>query len=144
MMGRRRKKTKQKPAHTRLYQPAPATAASTAHLTPASHCPATNPTARSSPERVDVVDALVRRDAAEQRRRPPRLQGVPADVRHRQSGSPVELGHAAGDDAEALEAARLVGALEEQLQAEADAEEGLALLLVFCVVFCLLLDRFML
>jgi hypothetical protein len=78
------------------------------------------------PVRVHKVDAVRRADAAQEPAAAPLLEGVPADVRDREPEGRVKVVDAAGDDAEALVAARLCGSFKQQLEAEADAEEGLA------------------
>ena len=90
-------------------------------------------------ERVREVGLRPRRDAGEDRRRPRRVHGVPADVRHLELGPRVgaELTTARshsgpsrpqrpGSSPEPRKARRLGAALEQELQSEADAEERLA------------------
>ena len=64
--------------------------------------------------------------AVEERRALPDADAVPAHVRHRERAG-GEAAHLAADDAEAGRPERLLAPLEEHLQADADAEEGLAL-----------------
>jgi hypothetical protein len=52
----------------------------------------------------------------------PLVQDIPADLRHGRAGRGLKARDAAGDDAEALQAAVLVAALEQQLQPQADAQ----------------------
>mmetsp|Transcript_3340 Transcript_3340/g.6960 ORF Transcript_3340/g.6960 Transcript_3340/m.6960 type:complete len:217 (-) Transcript_3340:135-785(-) len=94
------------------------------------------------PERVHEVDLARAVDAVQHVRAglvAPECHTVPADVGHRQlevavvcglgslgAGGRAEVGHAARNDAEALRAGRLLRRLEEQLHAEADAEEWAA------------------
>jgi len=54
----------------------------------------------------------------------PLQQVVPANVRHGQAGGGVERGDAPRHEAQALHATVLLAALEQQLQAQADAQEG--------------------
>ncbi len=75
---------------------------------------------------VDEVDVRAVGDAVEDRVRAPGLQPVPAHVRHREL--PLEAPDAAGQEAEAGVASVLLALLEEELHADADAEEGLSLL----------------
>ena len=89
-------------------------------------------------ERVREVGLRPRRDAGQDRRRPRRVHGVPADVRHLELGPalgrerhvPVPLGPqlaaAAGQQPQPREARRLGAAFEQELQPQADAEERLA------------------
>src|SRR5258706_11122590 len=67
---------------------------------------------------VDEVEDLLL-DASEERSA--RGDAVPADLRHRQR--PVELLHLAAHQAEAVRRAHLVRYVEEELMADADAEE---------------------
>jgi hypothetical protein len=82
---------------------------------------------------VHIVNALVGADAIEHAAAvtvtvaaaPPHVERVPANVRHRQPEVRGEARHAAGDHAQALDAAGLFRSLKQQLQAEADPQERL-------------------
>src|SRR5439155_19937319 len=78
-------------------------------------------------EAVDVVEVRLGRGAGEHRMRPPplgQLHARPAHVRHRQRRAEPYDG--ALEEPEAGDVGRLLAPLQEELQAEADAERRLA------------------
>jgi hypothetical protein len=77
---------------------------------------------RADGEGMDEVEGRVGVDPLGERRLVLPVDRLPTDVRDLQAGR-VDRGHLAREQPEALGAAELRGALEEQLQPEADAED---------------------
>ena len=80
---------------------------------------------RGGAVRVDKVQPVPGWDVGHEPGVALKVQGVPSDVRDDEAVA-AELAHDAGDDAEALHPSALLAAVEQQLQAEADAHERLA------------------
>ena len=72
---------------------------------------------------MDEIEPVIRADPGKQRIVAERLQGVPTHVRRRQPRTGRQRRHFSRDDTEGRRIA-FIRALEQQLHAEADTEQG--------------------